>query len=116
MKRLINTIQFFILVCFIGSASSGYAQEEIIEEETGSETETERNKATLRPREWFKLCFLMKRLTNLTLLGFYNLAIFSERVEGLEDVNQYNSKRTFLQFGGAALKEKVSFLFSWILA
>jgi len=46
MKRLINTIQFFILVCFIGSASSGYAQEEIIEEETGSETETERNKAT----------------------------------------------------------------------
>jgi|AntRauTorckE5430_2_1112549.scaffolds.fasta_scaffold00141_3 hypothetical protein len=108
MKRLINTIQFFILVCFIGSASSVYAQEEIIEEETGSETETERNRATYGLGSGLNFAF-NEEAYQFNITGFLQPGYFSERVEGLEDVNQYNSKRTFLQFGGAALKEKVSF-------
>ena len=43
------------------------------------------------------------------ITGFIQPSYFHESSNGQEDRNEFNSKRTFLQFGGAAVKEKVSF-------
>lgn len=43
--------------------------------------------------------------------GFIQPALLSEKISGFDSENQYNSKRSFLQFSGKAKKEKVSFLF-----
>ena len=43
--------------------------------------------------------------------GFVQPSFLFEKVTGLDSENEYNSKRSFLQFSGKAKKEKVSFLF-----
>jgi hypothetical protein len=43
--------------------------------------------------------------------GFIQPAFLYEQVSGLDAENEFNSKRSFLQFSGEAKKEKVSFLF-----
>jgi hypothetical protein len=43
------------------------------------------------------------------ITGFIQPSYFNESVSGQDDRNAFNSKRTYIQFGGAALKEKVSF-------
>jgi hypothetical protein len=110
MKRLIdiNTIQFFILACCIGMATSVFAQDEFTEDDPGSETETERNFANYNLGSGLNFSFNEGNyLFNLT--GFLQPGYFNESVDGFDDVNQFRSKRTFLQFDGAALQEKVSF-------
>jgi len=110
MKRFINinTIQFLILAFCIGMTNLVFAQEEIVEEEPGSESEAERNFANYNLGSGLNFSFNEgDYLFNVT--GFIQPGYFRESVEGFEDVNQLRSKRTFLQFDGAALKEKVSF-------
>lgn len=110
MKRLthIITIQFFVLAFCIGMTTSVFAQDEFTEEDPGSESETERNFANYNLGSGLNFSFNEgDYLFNLT--GFIQPGYFNESIEGMEDVNQFRSKRTFLQFDGAALKEKVSF-------
>lgn len=110
MKRLthIITIQFFVLAFCIGMTTSVFAQDEFTEEDPGSESETERNFANYNLGSGLNFSFNEgDYLFNLT--GFIQLGYLNESIEGMEDVNQFRSKRTFLQFDGAALKEKVSF-------
>lgn len=110
MRRLINinTIPFFILAICMGMTTSVLAQDEFTEEDTGSESETERNFANYNLGSGLNFSFNEgDYLFNLT--GFVQPGFFRETIDGLEDVNQFRSKRTFLQFDGAALKEKVSF-------
>ncbi|RRO20280.1 hypothetical protein [Flavobacteriaceae bacterium 14752] len=110
MKRFINinTIQFLILAFCIGTANSVVAQDEFVEEDPDSESKTERNFANYSLGSGLNFSFNEgDYLFNVT--GFIQPGYFKETVDGLEDVDQFRSKRTFLQFDGAALKEKVSF-------
>ena len=43
--------------------------------------------------------------------GFIQPSFISSKTNGLDRENQYNSRRSYLQFSGNAVKEKVSFLF-----
>lgn len=110
MKRLINisAIQILLFVFCIGITSSGYGQDEFEEEDPGSETETAINKASYRLGNGLNFSF-NEGDYQFGLTGFIQPGFFRETVDGLEDNNQFRSKRTFLQFDGAALKEKVSF-------
>lgn len=110
MKRFldIKTIRLLILTLCIGIATSAKAQDEVEEEEAGSETETQRNQANYSLGNGLNFSF-NEGDYQFNVTGFLQPGFLNERVNGLEDVNQFNSKRTFLQFDGAALKEKVSF-------
>lgn len=110
MKRLLNirAIQILILIFCFGLTTSVYAQEEFTEEDPGSETETERNAASYKLGSGLDFSFNDGDYS-FGMTGFIQPGVFRETVEGLEDINQFSSKRTFLQFEGNALKEKVSF-------
>lgn len=41
--------------------------------------------------------------------GFIQPSYFNQKVSGLDSENEFNSKRSFLMFGGKAVEEKVSF-------
>lgn len=110
MKRLsdIKAIQILILAFCFGLSIFANAQEEFTEEDPGSETETERNNASYKLGSGLNFSFNDGDYS-FGLTGFIQPGIYRETMEGMEDINQFTSKRTFLQFGGNALKEKVSF-------
>lgn len=110
MKRLlkIKANRFLILVLCIGIANSAMAQEEIEETEAGSEIETQRNQASYNFGNGLNFSFNDGDY-QFNVTGFLQPSFFNETVSGIDDVNQFSSKRTYLQFGGVALKEKVSF-------
>ena len=110
MKRLINinTIQLLILICCLGLTSVVKAQEEFQDEDPGSEAETERNKASYKLGTGLNFSF-NEGDYYFGVTGFIQPGYFRETIDGFEDVNQFSSKRTFLQFEGNAIKEKVSF-------
>jgi hypothetical protein len=110
MKRLldIKTIRLFVITLCIGATTIAKAQDEIEEVDPGSETESQRNQANYTFGNGLNFSFNEGNyLFNVS--GFLQPGFLLERATGLEDVNQFNSKRTFLQFDGAALQEKVSF-------
>ncbi len=110
MKRLINInkAQFITLAFCMALTTSLFAQDEYVEEDPGSETEAQRNFANYNLGSGLNFSFNEGNyLFNLT--GFVQPGYFREMQDGFEDVNQFSSKRTFLQFDGAALQEKVSF-------
>lgn len=110
MKRLINisNIQFLIILCFMGSITFVNAQDEYVEEDPGSETEMERNKASYSLGNGLNFSFNEGDYF-FGLTGFIQPGYLNETMNGMEDVNIFSSKRTFLQFEGNALEEKVSF-------
>jgi len=108
MKRLtnINTIQLLIFICCLGLTSVVNAQEEFQEEDPDSETE--RNTASYKLGSGLNFSFNDGDYS-FGLTGFIQPGYLNETSKGSEDLNQFSSKRTFLQFEGNALKEKVSF-------
>lgn len=110
MKRLTNisTIQFFTFLFFIGIVSTVQAQNEFVEEDP--DTEEEVNKADYSLGNGLNFSFNEGNY-KFGISGFIQPGYFSETADGIEDVNEFNSRRTFLQFDGKALKEKVSFFF-----
>lgn len=108
MKRLFNknTIQFLMFAFCIATTTSLKAQEEFVEEDPDADIEI--NKATYSLGNGLNFSF-NKGDYQFGLSGFIQPSYFRESIDGLEDVNQFTSKRTFLQFDGKALKEKVSF-------
>jgi len=110
MKRFIDitNIQFLIMLCFLGSITLGNAQDEYQEEDPGSETETERNKASYSLGNGLNFSFNEGNYY-FGLNGFIQPGYLRETMEGMDDVNSFRSKRTFLQFEGNAVEEKVSF-------
>lgn len=110
MKRLqhIKSKQLLILICCFGLTTISYAQQEYEEEDPGSEQETEKNKASYKFGNGLRFSFNEGNY-NFALTGFIQPAYSYQKTDGLEGVNQFNSKRSFVQFEGAAVKEKVSF-------
>ena len=111
MKRLhnINPKQILIIICCLALTTFVSAQQEYQEEDPGSETETGRNNASYKLGSGLNFSFNDGDYT-FGLTGFIQPGYFRESVDGFDDVNQFSSKRTFLQFEGNALKEKVSLL------
>ena len=110
MKRLrhIKTIQLLVLVCCFGLTSLTNAQQEYEEQDPGAETEMAKNQANYKLGSGLNFSFNDGDY-HFGVSGFIQPGYFNERVNGIEDVNEFRSKRTFLQFDGNALKEKVSF-------
>ena len=108
MKRLLNrnTIQFLIFAFCISLTTSLKAQEEFVEEDPDAEVDI--NNASYTLGNGLNFSF-NKGNYQFGLTGFIQPGYFRESINGLEDINQFSSKRTFLQFDGKALKEKVSF-------
>ncbi len=124
MKRLLNIHHLHILLfaCCLAFTTIAQAQQEYQEEDPGSEIETEKNKANYNLGNGLNFSFNEGNYT-FGLTGFIQPSFFRQGdvtlfVEGLpietiendgEEFTRLNSKRSFLQFEGAALKEKVSF-------
>ena len=110
MKRLqyIKPIQLPFLICCFGLTILGNAQQEYQEEDPGTETETEKNKASYKLGSGLNFSFNDGDY-QFGITGFVQPGFLNESTEGFDDVNQFRSKRTFLQFDGKALKERVSF-------
>jgi hypothetical protein len=92
----------------MGSINFVNAQDEYVEEDPGSETETERNKASYSLGNGLNFSFNEGNYS-FGLTGFIQPGYLRETMSGIEDVNSFRSKRTFLQFEGNAVEEKVSF-------
>lgn len=124
MKRLldINHIHILIFACCLAFTTIAQAQQEYQEEDPGAEEETEKNKASYKMGNGLHFSFNEGNYT-FGLTGFIQPSYFRQGdvtlfVQGLpvetiensgEEFSRFNSKRTFLQFEGAALKEKLSF-------
>ncbi|WP_299520963.1 hypothetical protein [Winogradskyella sp.] len=110
MKRLqnIKPFQLLFLICCFGLTITGNAQQEYQEEEPGTETETSKNNASYELGSGLNFSF-NEGAYQFGVTGFIQPGFLNESTEGFDDVNQFRSKRTFLQFNGNALKEKVSF-------
>jgi hypothetical protein len=110
MKRLqyIKAVHLILLICCFGFATIGTAQQEYEEQDPGSETELVKNKADYKLGSGLNFSF-NEGAYQFGISGFIQPGFLSERTSGFDDVNQFRSKRTFLQFDGKALKEKVSF-------
>lgn len=110
MRRLTNisTIQFFIILFFIGIVSPAKAQNEFVEEDPDSEEEI--NKANYSLGNGLNFSF-NEGDYKFGLSGFIQPGYFRETRDDFDDINEFKSNRTFLQFDGKALKEKVSFFF-----
>jgi hypothetical protein len=92
----------------MGSINFVNAQDEYVEEDPGSETETERNEASYSLGTGLNFSFNDGNY-HFGLNGFIQPGYLRETMDGMDDVNTFRSKRTFLQFEGNAVEEKVSF-------
>ena len=108
MKRLldINASKLLSLLLFISLTTATFAQEEYSESDPGDDENT--NTASYKLGNGLQFSFNEGNY-NFKLSGFIQPSYFLETQDGLNDINQFNSKRSFLQFEGNALKEKVSF-------
>jgi hypothetical protein len=110
MKRLqyIKNFHLILFICCFGFASIGTAQQEYEEQDPGAETELAKNRANYKLGSGLNFSF-NEGAYRFGVSGFIQPGFLNERTKGLDDINQFRSKRTFLQFDGRALKEKVSF-------
>jgi hypothetical protein len=110
MKRLhdIKTIHLVLLLCCFGFSALGNAQQEYEEQDPGEETETARNSANYKLGNGLNFSFNDGDY-QFGVTGFIQPGFLNESTQGFEDINDFQSKRTFIQFNGNALKEKVSF-------
>ncbi len=98
MKRLqhITTAKILLSALFFGMTFLNHAQE------------APKNKASYDFGNGINFSF-NEGAYQFGITGFIQPSYFNESVSGQDDRNAFNSKRTYIQFGGAALKEKVSF-------
>jgi hypothetical protein len=108
MKRLLNisNIPFLFMLCVIGALNTVHAQEEFVEEDPDAEAEV--NQASYELGTGLNFSF-NEGSYYFGLSGFIQPGFLRETMDDMEDVNTFRSKRTFLQFEGNAVEEKVSF-------
>ncbi|OZV70577.1 hypothetical protein [Winogradskyella aurantia] len=110
MKRLqhIKTNHLLLLLCCFGLTTFANAQQEYEEQDPDAEPEAAKNQANYKLGSGLDFSFNDGDY-HFGVTGFIQPGFLNESTKGFEDVNQFRSKRTFLQFDGNAIKEKVSF-------